>query len=91
MEKFYICARRSGTDWFIGMIGDDLPQTHAVPLTFLEEGKKYTAQIFQDTEDSATDATRIDIVTKKGLDKDSVLPIKTVRNGGYVAILKEEK
>ena len=91
MEKFYICARRSGSDWFVGMIGDDLPQTHAVPLTFLEEGKKYTAQIFQDTEDSATDATRIDIVTKKGLDKDSVLPIKTVRNGGYVAILKEEK
>ena len=89
--EFYICARKSDDDWYVGMIGDDMAQKHSVPLTFLAEGKKYTAQIFQDKEESISDATQIDIKKVSGLDKDSVLTIKTVRNGGYVAILKEEK
>ena len=89
--KCYVCARRSGDEWFIGMIGDDMPQNHLIPLTFLDDKTKYTAQIFQDKPDSATDATLIDIVEKKDLGKTSILPIKTVRNGGCVAILKPQK
>ncbi len=85
--EFYICARRNGDDWYIGMIGDDMAQKHSVPLTFLKDGVTYKAQIFRDKEDSITDACAIEIAEEE-VTKDTTLEIKTVRNGGYVAILK---
>ena len=85
--EFYICARRNGDDWYIGMIGDDMAQKHTVPLTFLKDGVTYKAQIFRDKEDSITDACAIEIAEEE-VTKDTTLEIKTVRNGGYVAILK---
>ena len=88
--EFYICARRSGDTWFLGMIGDDLPQTHQVPLNFLKEGKEYTAQIFCDNAESKIDATQIDILNQD-VNQKTTLEIKTVRNGGFVAIIKPKK
>lgn len=47
---YVIVARRArdSQDWFLGAITDEAPRTFDVPLTFLERGKRYTAEIYAD-------------------------------------------
>lgn len=53
---FVVIARKekqhrnySGRDWYLGAITNDEGRTIAVPLTFLEDGVTYEAQIYRDT------------------------------------------
>jgi alpha-glucosidase len=79
MENITI-ARRSGKDWYIGSITNWDARTVPVPLDFLGEGK-YTAEIYADASDAATDATHTTFATQP-VDKSTVLEVKMVSGGG---------
>lgn len=46
--EFVVMARRTGNDWFIGTITNTDARKLSIPLDFLEEGKTYTANIYED-------------------------------------------
>ncbi|MHB8898424.1 MAG: glycoside hydrolase family 97 protein [Thermoguttaceae bacterium] len=46
--EYAVIARRSGDEWFIGAMTDSQPRTLALPLDFLDRGKKYTARVYLD-------------------------------------------
>jgi len=46
---------RAGGEWFLGAVTDEEERELALPLTFLEEGKSYTAQVYRDGEDAHWD------------------------------------
>ncbi len=79
MENITV-ARRSGNDWFIGAITNWDARTVQLALTFLGEGK-YTAEIYADAPDAATDATHTSF-TKQQVDKGSTLDVHMVSGGG---------
>lgn len=43
---------RNGDDWYLGAITDENGRVLRVPLSFLEPGRTYTAQIYRDGEDA---------------------------------------
>jgi alpha-glucosidase len=79
MENITV-ARRSGKDWYIGSITNWDARTVRVPLSFLGEGK-YTAEIYADAADAATNATHTEF-TKQSVDRSSVLEVKMAPGGG---------
>lgn len=79
MENITI-ARRSGKDWYIGSITNWDERTVKVPLSFLGEGK-YTAEIYADAPDAATNATHTAFTTQP-VDKNTALEVKMVSGGG---------
>lgn len=64
-------ARRSGEDWFIGSMTDELPRTMDIELGFLREGVSYVAHVYSDSIETDFDenptAIAIDqLVVRKG-------------------------
>jgi len=51
---YVVVARqeRGGPDWFIGAITDEEARTFEVPLTFLDAGREYIAEIYADGPDA---------------------------------------
>ena len=51
---FVVAARqpRAGRDWYLGAITDENARTLAVPLDFLERGRRFEAQIYRDAPDA---------------------------------------
>ena len=67
-EEYFTVARRKGSDWYIGAITDSNARTIHLDMDFLED-RDYTATIYKDAEDSATNPNKIDIeviTVKKG-------------------------
>jgi len=79
MENITV-ARRSGKDWYVGSITNWDARDVKVPLNFLGEGK-YTAEIYADAPDAATDATHTQFTTQV-VDKSTVLDVRMASGGG---------
>jgi alpha-glucosidase len=73
-------ARRSGKDWYIGTLTNWDERTIKAPLNFLGEGK-YVAEIYADAADAGEEATHT-TVTKRPVDRSTVLEIRMVSGGG---------
>jgi alpha-glucosidase len=73
-------ARRSGKDWYVGSITNWDARDVKVPLSFLGDGK-YTAEIYADAPDAATEATHTTF-TKQPVDRNTVLDVHMVSGGG---------
>ena len=43
---------RGGEDWYLGALTDEEARKLSIPLSFLEEGVAYTAQIYRDGDDA---------------------------------------
>jgi alpha-glucosidase len=43
---------RNGADWYLGAVADEHGRALQVPLSFLEPGRRYTAQIYRDGDDA---------------------------------------
>ena len=61
--KYAAIARRSGEDWFVGVINDREARTLKLPLAFLDQGRKYEAHIYSDDE-SPPMRTRVSVATR---------------------------
>ena len=78
--QFISVARRSGDDWYIGSITNWTERDTKLPLTFLGPGK-YTAEIYADAADAATNATHT-AISKRAVDRSTVLDVHMVSGGG---------
>lgn len=84
--EYAVVARRSGEDWFVGAINADDPRTLETPLDFLEEGKAYTATIYQD--DPAVDTPTKVRISERQVNSSTVLSIELMGNGGQAMHLQ---
>ena len=57
--------QRGGEDWYLGSLTDEHPRTLEVPLSFLDHGRRYTAQVYRDGADADYRGKREDIVIEQ--------------------------
>jgi alpha-glucosidase len=75
---------RRSADWYVGAVTDGQARTLPLPLSFLEQGKQYVAEIYRDG-DAADyrNAHRFDLVIeKKTVSAKDTLQIKLAPGGG---------
>jgi alpha-glucosidase len=74
---------RNSYDWYLGSITDEKPRDFTISLGFLDEGVRYTAEIFRDTEDAhwVTNPYGFEKVQMEVTSTDS-LSIKLASGGG---------
>ncbi|MBB4660184.1 alpha-glucosidase [Parvularcula dongshanensis] len=75
--------RRGGDDWYLGAVTDEEARELSVPLSFLDEGRTYTAEIYRDGEgaDFEADPYPVAIEQREVTSADQVdLPL--ARGGG---------
>jgi alpha-glucosidase len=81
--EYILVARRKGNDWFVGAITNENARTLDLPLSFLLNGKKYQAELYQD--DAAahyeTNPERITI-SQKEIRPGETLKLKLAAGGG---------
>lgn len=77
-------ARRNGAEWYVASITDWTPRTVSLVFDFLEEGKEYTAEIFQDGLNADIRAIDYKKVVRK-IKKGDTLPVTLASGGGWVA------
>lgn len=65
--QFVAMARqgRKSKEWFLGAVTDESPRDLSLPLTFLEPGRKYRAQIYRDGAHAHWDTNPYDIVIEE--------------------------
>jgi alpha-glucosidase len=66
----YVAIARQGRqskEWFLGAVTDENPRDLSLPLSFLEPGKKYRAQIYRDGPDAHWDTNPYAIVIEEKL------------------------
>jgi alpha-glucosidase len=54
-------ARKSGDSWFVGGITNNSGRKIAIPLSFLEKGKEYSASVYTDGGESVASRTHVSI------------------------------
>ncbi len=75
-----IMARRSGAEWFVGLMHAGEPRTFEVPLKFLEPGQSYSAHIYSDDPQLNT-RTKVKIERVR-VTAATVLKLPLIKNGG---------
>ena len=85
--EFITMARRSGKDWFVGTITNNDSRKLSVPLHFLEPGKTYTANIYEDNPKVKT-RTKVGIKRIKVTNK-SVIETNLLPSGGQAIHITE--
>ncbi|MRW90434.1 glycoside hydrolase family 97 protein [Duganella sp. FT80W] len=75
---------RRSDDWYVGSITDGKARTLSLPLSFLDAGKRYTAEIYRDgPQADYRNKHRYDLVIeKKTVTAASVLTLKLAPGGG---------
>ena len=86
---FVVIARRKGDAWYLGAITDENARELQVPLSFLEPGRKYEAQIYADGKDAdfEKNPAAVEISARTAQNSD-VLTVKLARSGGQAVSLK---
>lgn len=85
--KYIVSVRKSGSDWFIGVMTNSEARELNVKLDFLDAGK-YSATSFSDAPDAHVNAEKL-IQEKKSVDKSTILKVKMAPGGGFVAHLQK--
>jgi len=83
--KFITTARkdRNNPDWYLGSITNESARTMDVKLDFLEPGKIYAAEIYEDGKDADVDSNPLPIeITTKRVDSSVTLKLKLAPGGG---------
>lgn len=86
LGEYIVSARKKGDHWYVGALNNWTARDITVDFSFLEEGRTYTARIFQDGVNAARHATDYKIVTKTVTSKDK-LTIHLAPGGGLAISL----
>lgn len=78
--EYAVIARRSGEQWFIGIMNADAPQIFELPFNFLKKGQKYTAYFYID-DPSMNTRTKVR-VEKSIVDSETIIKIPIQPRGG---------
>jgi alpha-glucosidase len=81
-------ARKSGSDWFIGFMGDEEARAFTVDFSFLETGA-YTIEYFADGTNAHRYASDYKKVRQK-ISSDDELKIKLAPGGGWAARISKD-
>jgi len=88
---YVVTARqeRGGKDWYLGAISDEEARTLEVPLSFLEPGVSYEAQVYRDADDAdwMKNPTAY-VVESTKVDADSVVTVRLAPGGGQAIRFK---
>jgi len=78
--------QRGAADWYLGATTDENARTLAIPLDFLERGKRYEAQIYRDAPDAnyMTNPTALVIEKRRVTAKDRLEAV--LAPGGGLAV-----
>lgn len=87
--EYVVTARRSGGDWFVGVMTGDEGRTVTLPLSFLESGGKYVAHLYEDDADMKT-RTGVKMTVKKVNGK-TVLSLPLQKAGGAAVWIENIK
>lgn len=82
---YYTVVRKdlNSDDWFLGSITDENARELEVDLNFLEEGKKYRAEIYADAESAEYDINpEAFIISQQEVTRSSQLTLKLAKGGG---------
>ena len=88
---FVVFARRErdGEDWYLGAISDEQARDLDVPLSFLDEGRAYEAQIYRDGDDAHWQTDPYDyVIDKQTVDRDTTLDLRLAAGGGAAIRLR---
>ncbi|WP_175416546.1 glycoside hydrolase family 97 catalytic domain-containing protein [Natrinema versiforme] len=81
--EYTAIARRSGTDWWVGVATDENPRTVDVPLEFLDSETTYTATIYADGPDCDFATNPHDVERSRYLvDETTTIKSEMVKGGG---------
>ena len=74
---------RGGDEWFLGSITDENARNFELPLTFLDDGRDYIAEVYRDSDDAHWDdnAYGIEIETHT-LNSETMLELRLAAGGG---------
>lgn len=86
--KYAVLARRSGSDWYIGAIGDSHGVTLHLPMKFLKAGITYDATIYSD-DPAVPTATHV-AIARRSFTRESVVDIQLGPSGGEALYLTPE-
>ena len=74
---------RGGDNWYLGSLTDEDGRTLNVPLSFLDEGRRYTAQIYRDGDKANWKTAPQDIVIEeRSVTRGDTLTLKLAPGGG---------
>lgn len=74
---------RGGDNWYLGALTDEDGRTLSVPLSFLDEGRRYTAQIYRDGDQAHWKTAPQDIVIEeRTVTRADTLALKLAPGGG---------
>jgi alpha-glucosidase len=88
-DTYVAIARRSGSDWFIGAMTNWTPRDVKLPMNFLGDGK-FTARLFIDNGQTASDPKALTISERPILSTDS-LTLHLSSGGGAAIILRAKR
>ncbi len=92
IDEFITVARKSGNDWFIGSLTNREARTINIDLSFLPEGEKYEATIWEDVEGSHyLDNKESYSIQKQIVDSGTKLVIRMGAGGGNAVNLRHSR
>lgn len=84
--EFIVMAKRSGKDWFIGAMNNNVSRTIIIPTDFLSAGK-YELEYWEDAKDAGKNPTKLR-KNRMIIEAGKSIKIQMANGGGYVAVLK---
>ncbi len=85
IDDYVVVARRKGSTWYLGAMGNERPHEISVPLDFLGEGR-FKLQVWQDS-DVPTAVER----TERAASASDVLALELAPSGGAAALITRAK
>ena len=74
---------RDGADWYLGALTDENARSLSLPLSFLDEGTQYVAEIYRDGDDAHWYTAPYELVIEeRGFSRDDVLDLRLAAGGG---------
>ena len=84
-DEYVIIARRSGSEWYVGAIGNHDSRDIPLPLDFLGDGS-YNLSLYSDADASAEDPNQL-LINEQKVTASDHLSIHLAPNGGFAARL----
>ena len=86
VDEYAVTARRKGTSWYVGAIGNHSSRDISLLLDFLGEGE-YTMELFTDAPDTDQNPNHL-VKTVRMVRRSDTLPIHFAPSGGFAASFK---
>lgn len=83
LDGYFVCARRSGDDWYVAGINASDTLEFAIDLSFLDSNATYTGYLYKDGDDLSNQDDFI-VSTLSSINSTSTEYIEVEHNGGFV-------